>query len=74
MKINPVNSNITFKRIVETFRSDTPKEPIKEPIKGQAQKLPSDDKGDIYETTVTYMETVKVPKGDKQLPQFNYLV
>lgn len=59
MKINPVN-NVNFKQIVETFRKD--KEENKE-----------EDK-DVYETTITWTETIKVPKSDKTLQKVDYMI
>ena len=61
MRVNPVN-NINYKQVVETFRKD--KEESKENI---------EDK-DTYEVTVTYTETVRVPKGDKILQKINYVI
>lgn len=69
MKVNPVG-NITFEKVARTSRKEAPKEQPKE----ENKKVPDDGKGDVYETTVTYTETFKVPKGDKTLQQFNRVV
>lgn len=61
MKVSPV-SNTNFKQIVETFRKDK-----------EESKENTEDK-DTYEVTVTYTETVRVPKGDKILQKINYVI
>ena len=61
MKVSPV-SNTNFKQVVETFRKDK-----------EESKENTEDK-DTYEVTITYTETVRVPKGDKILQKINYVI
>ena len=61
MRVSPV-SNTNFKQIVETFRKDK-----------EESKENTEDK-DTYEVTVTYTETVIVPKGDNILQKINYVI
>ena len=59
MRVNPVNS-INYKQVVETFR------------KGKEEN--QDEDKDVYETTITWTETIKVPKNDKTLQKVNYMI
>lgn len=59
MRINPVN-NINFKQVVETFRKE--------------ENQDKDEDKDVYETTITWTETIKVPKSDKTLQKVDYMI
>ena len=61
MRVSAIN-NTNFKQIVETFRKDK-----------EESKENTEDK-DTYEVTITYTETVRVPKGDKILQKINYVI
>ena len=61
MKINPVN-NVNFKQVVETFMKD------------KEENQDKDEDKDVYETTITWTETIKVPKSDKTLQKVDYMV
>lgn len=67
MKVNPVGST-NFQKITETFRKG--KEEDKKPVVKEKDK----EKEDVYEATVTYTETIKVPKDAETLHQLNYLI
>ena len=68
MKVNPV-SNVTFTKIVETFRSDQKGNPSEE-----SRESVKEDTKDTYEKTITYTETVKVPKNSGTLQQVDYMI
>lgn len=60
MRVSAIN-NTNFKQVVETHRKDSDKEE-------------DDSNIDVYETTITWTETVKVPKSDKTLQKIDYVV
>lgn len=61
MKINPVNPT-NFKQVVETHRKDYNKEEEE------------NENVDVYEATVTYTETIKIPKKSETLQKIDYMI
>lgn len=59
MRVSPVN-NPNFNKVVETFRKE--------------KEENQDEDKDVYETTITWTETVKVPKNDKTLQKIDYMI
>ena len=59
MRVSSIN-NFNFKQIIETSRKDCNKE--------------ENDDSEVYEATVTYTETIKVPKKSETLQKIDYMV
>lgn len=61
MKINPVNTT-NFKQIVEIHREE------------YNENKEENENVDVYEATITYTETIKVPKKSETLQKIDYMV